>query len=94
MDVGLLTLTLRLHAVHTLKEKRSVVRHLLTTVDRHGTAFAACEAADGDDLTQVTLRIAHVSNDAKYTDAALRRLQAKLEAAGGHPLIEARIEIL
>lgn len=94
MNVGLLTLSFHLHAIHSLKEKRSVVRQLLAVVDRHGTAFAACESANGDDLALLTLRIAHVSNDAQYTDAALRRLQEELEARCGHPATEARIEVL
>ena len=94
MNVGLLTLSFHLQAMDSLKQKRSVVKRLLAEVDRHGTAFAACEVSDGDDLHRLTLRIAHVSNDAQYTDSALRRLQQKLEVTGGYAAVEARIEVL
>jgi len=94
MKVGLLTLSYRLYAIESIKEKRSLVRRLLADVDRFGIAFAACEADDQDRLDRLTIRVAHVSNDARHTDAALRKLQQRLDSGKQMEMIEVEVEVL
>lgn len=94
MKAGLLTLRFRLFGITSIKEKRSIVKHLLADIDRHGPSFAACEVDTQDDLQTLTVRVAHVSNDARYSDAALRKLQAKLERGDRCELEMAEMEIL
>ncbi len=94
MKVGLLTLELRLPAVASLKEKRSILRGLIADIEHRGPAFAAAEVADLDAHDRATIRIAHLSNDPRYTDAALRRVQAALEDGRGYLVEEAKLEIL
>jgi len=94
MKVGLLTLELRLPGVGSLKEKRSIIRGLIATVERHGAAFGAAEVADLDARDRATIRIAHLSNDPQYTDAVLRQLQMTLEDGRGYLVEEAKLEIL
>ena len=94
MNAGILTIRCRLYAVDSIKGKRSIVKRVLADVQRHGIAFAACEAGDQDDLQHMTIRIAHLSNDASYSDSALRKLQSKLDRGDGYELEDATLEIL
>jgi uncharacterized protein YlxP (DUF503 family) len=94
MRVGLLTLSFRLHAVDTLKERRSIVHRILTEVDNLGPAFGVCEVPSGDSLRGLTIRVAHVSTDGGFTDSALRRLVERFEHRGGYEVVESGIEIL
>ena len=79
MKVGLLTLQFHLPVVDSLKEKRSVVKKLLSDIQRLGPAFAAAEVAEMDNPRRVTLRVAHVSNDPRHTTSVLTKLRAQLE---------------
>ena len=70
------------------------MKRILDEVHRHGPAFAACEAEDQDELQQMTIRVAHLSNDPRFSDSALRKLQLRLERGDGYELEEAELEIL
>ena len=94
MDVGLATLRFRLYGVDSIKEKRSIVKRLLADVHRRGPAFAACEADDQDDLRSLTVRVAHLSNDPRFTESVLARLQTDFGRGDGYEIADARIEIL
>ena len=94
MNVGLATLEFRLYSVGSIKEKRSIVKRLLADVQRRGPAFAACERNDQDDLRRLTLCVAHLSNDPRYTESVLARLRADFEQSDKYELAESRIEIL
>lgn len=94
MKVAVLTLRFRLYAIETIKQKRSIVKRILADVHRHGPAFAACEADNQDSLQQLKIRVAHVSNDPRFSDSALRKLQLKLERGDGYEIEEAELEIL
>jgi uncharacterized protein YlxP (DUF503 family) len=93
MNVGLATLRYRLYSIDSIKQKRSIVKRLLADVQRRGPAFAACELDDQDDLRRLTLCVAHLSNDARYTEAALSRLGIELERGNGFELAESSLEI-
>ncbi len=93
MNVGLVTLTFRLYAVGSIKRKRSIVKRLLAEVHRHGPAFAACEASDQDDLRRLTLCVAHLSNDPRYSESVLARLQAEIGRGDGYEMDTSHIEI-
>ncbi len=94
MNVGLATLRFRLYSVDSIKEKRSIVKRLLADVQRRGPAFAACEMNDQDDLRWLTVRVAHLSNDSRFTESVLERLRADFERSVGCEAAESRIEIL
>jgi uncharacterized protein len=94
MKVGLLTIRLRLHGIDSIKQKRSVVKRILADVYRNGQGFAACEADDHDDLHHLSIRVAHVSNDARFTDCALQKLQMKLERGVNYEMEEYEMEML
>lgn len=94
MNVGLATLRFRLYSVESIKAKRSIVKRLLADVKRRGPAFAACEVADHDDLHRLTIRVAHLSNDARFSESVLTRLQIEMGRGNGYEVAESRIEIL
>jgi uncharacterized protein len=94
MKAGFLTLRFRLFGVQSIKQKRSIVKHLLAEIDRQGPSFAACEADDQDDIQAMTVRVAHVSNDPRFSDSALRRLLSRLERGDGREVEQADMEIL
>lgn len=94
MKSALLTMRFRLYAIGSIKQKRSIVKRILADVHRLGAAFAVCEAADQDDLHAMTLRVAHLSNDPRFSESALQKLQVKLERGDGFELEEAEVEFL
>ena len=70
------------------------MKRILADIHRKGAAFAVCEADDQDDLHYMTIRVAHLSNDPRFSDSALRKLQLKLERGDGYEMEEADVEIL
>ena len=70
------------------------MKRLLAEVHRRGPAFAVCEMGDHDDLRRMTIGIAHLSNDPRYTESVLARLQADFERGDGYEIAESEIEIL
>ena len=42
----------------------------------------------------MTIRVAHLSNDPRFSDSALQKLQIKLARGDGYELEEAELEIL
>jgi len=92
MNVGLATARFRLYAVSSIKQKRSIVKRLLADVQRRGPAFAACEVTDQDDLSRLTICVAHLSNDPRFTESVLTRLLSDFERGDGYEMAESRIE--
>jgi len=94
MRVALLTIRFRLFGIDSIKTKRSIVKRILADVHRNGSALAACDADDQDDLQQTTIRVAHLSNNARFSDSALQKLQLKLACGESYELEETKLEIL
>jgi len=94
MKAAILTIRFRLYAIESIKQKRSIVKRILADVHRNGVSFAACEADDQDDLQYMTIRVAHLSNDTRFSDSALQKLQLKLERGDGYELEIADMEAL
>lgn len=94
MKIGLLTLSFRLEGVDSIKERRSIVKRILAEVDRLGAAFAACEMKGGDPLRLLKIRIVHLSDDPRYTESVLSRIERRFERGKGYLLAEAEREIV
>ena len=94
MKVGLLTLHLFLPVVSSLKEKRSIVKGIVAAVERHGPAFAVAEVNDLDVHNRATIRIAHLSNNRRYTESALTRLRSALECGRDYTVEGYEVEII
>ncbi len=94
MKIGLLTLDFHLYGVDSIKERRSIVKRILAEIDRLGTAFAVCEVKGDDALRSLKIRVAHLSEDPRYTDSVLTRLERRFERGKGYRLAEAEREII
>ena len=90
--VGSLRVTVRLHGVSSLKEKR---RPRLMLIDRVRSRFkvAASEVADQDVLNLITLGFATVGPDAGVVEAVLRRIADFVEESGVGELIDETVHI-
>jgi len=93
MMVGLLTIRYRLFAIESLKQKRSIIKRILAEVQRGGPSFAACELGDNDSLTSMTIGIVHLSNDVRYSDAALQKMGKRLERGEAYEQVESHLEL-
>jgi uncharacterized protein YlxP (DUF503 family) len=90
MVVGSLRVTLRLHGVTSLKEKRSP-RRMLTDRVRSRFKVAASEVGDQDVLNLITLGFATVGPDATRVESVLRRVADFIEDSGVGELIDETI---
>jgi len=94
MKAGLLTLSFRLPGVTTLKARRSIVKRIIADVHRFGPSYAVCEVPGDGELQELTIRIAHLSADPRFTDSALRRAAERFEHRGAYQVTETSIEML
>ncbi len=94
MKVGLLTLRLRLPAVASIKEKRSIVKRVIAVVERRGSTVAVAEVKDLNTRNRTTIRIAHLSNDPRHTESFLMRLCGVLELEKDCIVERAEVEII
>jgi len=94
MKTGLLTLSFRLDGIDSIKERRSIVKRILAEVHRLGAAFAACEVKGDDPLRFLMIRVAHLSDDPRYTESILTRLERRFERGKGYRLAETEREII
>ena len=94
MKAGLLTVSLRLYGIGSLKDRRSVVKRLLADIHQLGPPYAICELPEENGLDRLTLRIAHISSDARFTDSALRRVAERFEHKGDFDVLDTDLEVL
>ena len=78
MTIGLLTVRLDIAASQSLKDKRQVVKSLLTRI-RNKFNVSAAEVDDLDLWQRATLGFAIVSNDTAHNDRVLENLISLLE---------------
>ncbi len=70
MQVGVLTITIHLHAIASLKDKRKIIKSLLERLrSRFNCAAAEIEGQDSKQIARVGLAV--VSNDARMVNRQL-----------------------
>jgi len=89
--VGVLRLDLHLHGVHSLKEKRSVVRRLLARC-RNRYPVSAAEVGHQDLWQRTLLGVALVSSSEAVIAPILERLEDELH--GEAEVIDAEVEYI
>lgn len=78
MIVGRLTVTLNIPAARSLKDKRRVIKSLITRIrNRHNAAVA--EVGDNDKLQACRLGIAVVSNQSGHADQQLAAIMSMID---------------
>ena len=93
MNVGVCRLSLRLHGVRSLKEKRRISRSLIALV---GNKFnvAIAEVDDNDLWQKLTLGVCCVSNSAAHADETLQRVSSFIERQRAEAeVIEYEVEV-
>ncbi len=93
MHIATLTVTLHLWEGSSLKDKRQVIKGLITAVRRKFNVSIA-EIDDLDAWRRATLGIATVSNDPRHANRVLDKVLDVLESQPAIDVGEVRMEVL
>ncbi len=93
MTVGVALVTFRLHEVHSLKEKRSIVKSLVEK-SRNRFNVSVAEVADQDVHQKASIGIAVIGNDGRVINSVLDRIIDFMEALGLAELVSREIELI
>jgi len=93
MVVGVLTIGLRLPGIHSLKEKRSVLRPLIMRI-RQKFNVSVAEAGEQDKWQASVLTIACASANAALAHRQLEQVLAFVEQDGNIMITDTNLEIL
>jgi len=93
MLIGSLTVTLHVPESHSLKEKRQVVRSLVSRL-RHTFNVAVAEVGDQDVWQLATIGIACVSGEARHADEMCQKVLRHLENEGEALVTRSRFELI
>jgi uncharacterized protein YlxP (DUF503 family) len=75
MNVGVLKISLRISGKASLKDKRQVVKSIITQLkNRYNVSVA--EVDDNDKWQLATLGICYISNDKKHTNVVLSKVES------------------
>ncbi len=93
MRIGIMELRLNLPGVHSLKQKRGIVKSLLAQ-SRNRFQVAAAEVAHQDHWRTAGLGFALVGNDASLLQSRLAKLLDFIENGGQGVVADYQVEIL
>jgi uncharacterized protein YlxP (DUF503 family) len=94
MIIGACTITLQLHGVHSLKEKRSIIKSLLARM-RNSFNIAAAEVDAQDSHSSAIIGVACVSESSDYARGQLEAVLRWIEAERPDvPVVDYEIELL
>jgi uncharacterized protein YlxP (DUF503 family) len=93
MTVGVALVSFRLYEIHSLKEKRRIVKGL---VEKSRSRFnvAVAEVADQDVYQKASIGIAVIGNDGRVLNSLLDRIIDFMDALGLAELISREIELI
>jgi hypothetical protein len=93
MVIGVLQLSLRFPAAESLKEKRRLLKSLVTRI-RNKFNVSASEVEARDVWQIATLAVAHVGDDRSFTNRLLDQVLNFTERTRELEVIESRLEFL
>ena len=93
MVIGICQLHLRIPEIHSLKEKRHVVRKLIDRV-KHRFNVAISEVGDNDLWQRCQIGICTVGNDRRFVNSSLDKIIDFVEEMYLAEVIEKEIEII
>ncbi len=93
MTVGVALVSFRLHEIHSLKEKRKIVKSL---VEKSRSRFnvAVAEVADQDAHHKTAIGIAVVGNDGRVLNSLLDRIIDFMDALNLADMVNREIELI
>lgn len=92
MRVGVLRVRLRLQSPNSLKDKRSLLKHLIAQLQGKFNASVA-EVDHQDAHRTATLGVAVVANDTPFLHRTLGRIASEIERASDCSVEESHIEV-
>jgi len=93
MTVGVALVTFRLYEIHSLKEKRKIVKSLVEK-SRNRFNVAVAEVADQDTHQKAAIGIAVIGNDGRVLNSLLDRIIDFMEALGLADMVSREIELI
>ena len=93
MTVGIALVSFRLHEIHSLKEKRKIVKSLIEK-SRNRFNVAVAEVADQDVHQKAAIGVAVIGNDGRVLDSLLDRVIDFMESLGEADLVSTEIELI
>ncbi len=93
MTVGVARLAFRLYEIHSLKEKRSIVKSLIEK-SRNRFNVSVAEVADQDVHQRAAIGIAVIGNDSRVLNSLLDRIIDFMETLGPAELVSREIELI
>jgi uncharacterized protein YlxP (DUF503 family) len=93
MVVGIGNITFRLHACRSLKEKRKVVKSIVTRIRNHFNASVA-EVGSNDVYQRAEIGIALVGNDSGFINSKIDKIFNFAEELGLAEIIDTDLEII
>ena len=94
MNVALCRISLRLHGVRNLKEKRQIAQSLMSKISNRFNV-AVAEVDDNDLWQRLTLGISCVSNDGKHANEIISKVVAFIgEMRGEAELLDYELEMV
>ncbi len=92
MIVGILTLQLHLHGTQSLKEKRSIVRRILSRTQNKFNVSAA-EVDYNDMVGRAQLAFVTVGNDNRFVNSVMDKVLDFVESLMLAEIVDQRIEV-
>lgn len=92
MKVGVLTVRLRLSSPASLKEKRSILKHLIASI-RHKFNVSVAEIDHHDDKRAATLGIVCVANDGRFVHRLLSKVESHCNGAADCSVEQVLLEV-
>ncbi len=93
MTVGVALVSFRLHEIHSLKEKRKIVKSLIEK-SRNRFNVAVAEVADQDVHQKAAIGVAVIGNDGRVLNSLLDRIVDFMESLGEADLVSSEIELI
>ncbi len=93
MVVGIGCITFRIHQCRSLKEKRRVVKAIVSRIRNHFNASVA-EVADNDTYQRAVIGVSLVGSDRRVINAKLDKLFNFADALGLAEMIDTQLEII
>ena len=93
MVVGVATVRFRIHECHSLKEKRKIVKSMITRL-RNAFNASIAEVASNDVYQKLEIGVALVGNDHQVINAKMDKLLDMAEDMGLAEMLDADIEFI
>ncbi len=93
MVIGLLQLELYLPSVHSLKNKRQIIKSITTRV-RNKFNVSISETGNNDIWQRASISVCIVTNDSKFAGRVMEKVVAEVERIGLGELLDYSTELI